>query len=107
MPIQRFGSMLISKGQFDDYMQLLRDNFKQENLDGVMCRSLISVDWRGYLYDCDFNQMLDLPAALSPRQKTHISEIKGRKLAGEAIIVKDHCYGCTAGQGSSCGGALE
>ena len=107
MPIQRFGSMLVSKGQFDDYMQLLRDNFKQENLDSVMCRSLISVDWQGYLYDCDFNQMLDLPAALSNRGKTHISEIAGRGLAGEAIIVKDHCYGCTAGQGSSCGGALE
>ena len=107
MPIQRFGSMLVSKGQFDDYMQLLRDNFKQENLDNVMCRSLISVDWQGYLYDCDFNQMLDLPAALSNRSKTHISEIAGRSLAGEAIIVKDHCYGCTAGQGSSCGGALE
>ena len=62
MPIQRFGSILISKGEFDRYVHLLRGAHREENLDGVMCRNLISVDWRGFLYDCDFNQMLDLPA---------------------------------------------
>lgn len=106
MPIQRFGSMLVSKGQFQDYMQLLRDNFKQENLEAVMCRNLISVDWQGYVYDCDFNQMLALPAPLSDQPRTHIRDLLGVDVAGKPIVVKDHCYGCTAGQGSSCGGAL-
>jgi hypothetical protein len=69
-----------------------------------MCRTLISVDWQGYVYDCDFNQMLDLPLADLPR--TQLSELIGRDLAGKPIAVRDHCYGCTAGQGSSCGGAL-
>lgn len=106
MPIQRFGSALISKGQFEEYMQLLRENFKQENLDSVMCRSLISIDWQGYVYDCDFNQMLKLPATVTGKPCSHISDIIGHDLEGKAIVVKDHCYGCTAGQGSSCGGAL-
>ena len=106
MPIQRFGSTLISKGEFAGYMQLLRDNFSQQTLDNVMCRSLISIDWLGYVYDCDFNQMLDLPAPLSDKTKTHINDLLGQDISGKAIVVKDHCYGCTAGQGSSCGGAL-
>lgn len=106
MPIQRFGSTLISRGEFDDYMQLLRDNFKQENLNNVMCRSLISIDWQGYVYDCDFNQMLNLPAMLSNKPKTHIKDLMQIKIEGKAIVIKDHCYGCTAGQGSSCGGVL-
>ena len=106
MPIQRFGSTLISKGEFEGYMQLLRDNFSQQNLDSVMCRSLISIDWQGYVYDCDFNQMLDLPAPLSDKTKTHINDLLDQDISGKAIVVKDHCYGCTAGQGSSCGGAL-
>ena len=103
MPIQRFGSTLISKGQFETYMQLLRDNFKQENLDTVMCRTILSVDWQGYVYDCDFNQML---AITMPEGKRHISEINAEKLNNQSIAVLDHCYGCTAGQGSSCGGSL-
>lgn len=106
MPIQRFGSMLISKGQFDDYMQLLRDNFSDDNLQNLMCRSLISVDWQGYVYDCDFNQMLNLPAPLSEQAKTHIKQLMGQDIQGRDIVVMNHCYGCTAGQGSSCGGAL-
>ncbi len=106
MPIQRFGSTLISKGEFDGYMQLLRDNFSQQTLNNVMCRSLISIDWQGYVYDCDFNQMLDLPAPLSDKNKSHMKDLLGSDINGKAIVVKDHCYGCTAGQGSSCGGAL-
>jgi radical SAM/Cys-rich protein len=106
MPIQRFGSWLVSKGRFQDYMQLLMDNYRPENLQGVMCRSLISVDWRGYVYDCDFNQMLGLPLAHGGRPRTHLRELIGRRLTGQPIAVMDHCYGCTAGQGSSCGGAL-
>jgi len=107
MPIQRFGSTLISKGQFASYMQLLKESYSEENLDGVMCRSLISVDWQGYVYDCDFNQMLDLPLLEQGGQRTHLRDLMGRKLEGRPITVMDHCYGCTAGQGSSCGGALE
>lgn len=107
MPIQRFGSTLISRGEFDGYMQLLKSNYQPQNLDTVMCRNLISVDWRGYLYDCDFNQILDLPLQQGTGQRLHISDIDLRQLDGNPITVADHCYGCTAGQGSSCGGALS
>ena len=106
MPIQRFGSMLISKGQFEQYMDVLKNAYQAENLESVMCRDLLSVDWRGYVYDCDFNQMLDLPLAWNGRPRTHLSDLIGADLADNSIVVKDHCYGCTAGQGSSCGGAL-
>ena len=107
MPIQRFGSTLISKGEFDGYMDLLVANFQQHNLDNVMCRSLISVDYLGFVYDCDFNQMLGLPIQHGTQLKTHLRDLMGVDLLGNAIVVKDHCYGCTAGQGSSCGGALD
>ena len=106
MPIQRFGSTLVSKGQFNEYMKLLRGAHRDENLEAVMCRSLVSIDWQGYLYDCDFNQMLGLPLALAGRRRPHLADVLGRDLEGNAIVVRDHCYGCTAGQGSSCGGAL-
>jgi len=107
MPIKRFGSMLISNKQFDDYMTLLKSAHRQENLDGVMCRSLISVDWQGYVYDCDFNQMLGLNMLGDDTENLHISVLSQRALENKPIIVCDHCYGCTAGQGSSCGGALN
>jgi len=107
MPIQRFGSTLISKGQFNDYIKLLRGAHRDENLEGVMCRSLVSVDWQGYLYDCDFNQMLGLPLAVAGRSRPHVCDMLDRDLDGNPIVVRDHCYGCTAGQGSSCGGALS
>jgi radical SAM/Cys-rich protein len=106
MPIQRFGSTLISKGQFHDYMNLLKSAHRDENLDSVMCRNLISVSWQGYVYDCDFNQMLGLPLPLNGRPRVHIKDLMEVDLQGNPIIVADHCYGCTAGQGSSCGGAL-
>jgi radical SAM/Cys-rich protein len=107
MPIQRFGSTLVSKGQFNQYMTLLHEAHRDENLDAVMCRSLISVDWQGTVYDCDFNQMLDLPLSVNGRKRIKLSELIGRDLEGNPIAVRDHCYGCTAGQGSSCGGALQ
>ena len=108
MPIQRFGSTLISKGQFNDYMRLLHENHDDANLDNVMCRTLISVDWQGWLYDCDFNQQLGLPAPTVSQapERLHLSDLLHRDLHGNPIRVADHCYGCTAGQGSSCGGAL-
>jgi radical SAM/Cys-rich protein len=106
MPIQRFGSTLVTKGQFGAYMELLRGAHREENLATVMCRSLVSVDWQGYLYDCDFNQMLGLALHVAGRARLHVSDALGRDLEGNAIVVRDHCYGCTAGQGSGCGGAL-
>lgn len=107
MPIQRFGSMLLSKGQFAEYMAVLRSAHQDSNLETVMCRSLVSVDWEGYLYDCDFNQMLGLPLELEGQHRTHIRDLKTRDVTGRSIVVANHCYGCTAGQGSSCGGALD
>ncbi|MGH8583009.1 MAG: arsenosugar biosynthesis radical SAM (seleno)protein ArsS [Gammaproteobacteria bacterium] len=107
MPIARFGSTLISTGQFGTYMTLLRDHHQTANLPSLMCRNTLSVDWRGYAYDCDFNQMLGLPLGTSGRPRTHLSELRLRDLEDRAITVADHCYGCSAGQGSSCGGALQ
>ncbi len=106
MPIKRFGSSLVSKGLFDDYMQLLLDSYNENTLDQVMCRRTISIDWQGYVYDCDFNQMLDLPLADSVNH-VHINDIMNSQLIGENIAIRQHCYGCTAGSGSSCSGALS
>lgn len=105
MPIKRFGDYLLSKRQFHDYLRLLKDNFSAANLPGLMCRNLVSVDWQGQLYDCDFNQQLGLrlPGAGRP----HLRDLLQRELEGQPIRVAEHCYGCTAGQGSSCGGALH
>ncbi len=106
MPIQRFGSTLISNGRFEEYMQLLKSAHQDANLASVMCRSLISLDWQGYVYDCDFNQMLGLPLPGCKQARLHVSELTGSELENRPVMVGDHCYGCTAGQGSSCGGAL-
>jgi radical SAM/Cys-rich protein len=107
MPIQRFGSTLVSKGQFDQYLALLQAAHLDANLNGVMCRNLISVDWRGHVYDCDFNQMLDLPLAAGSLPRVHVSQLLDVEFEGNPIRVSGHCFGCTAGQGSSCGGALD
>jgi len=107
VPVKRFGSMLLSKGTFDDYLQVLKDSYSEKNLNGVMCRSLLSLDWQGYVYDCDFNQMLRLPAGLAGGKPIHINELAVDSIAGKPISVLQHCYACTAGQGSSCGGALN
>mgnify|MGYP000120105637 CR=1 FL=1 len=126
MPISRFGSVLVSKGEFDNYMELLKSSFSSENLKSVMCRTIMSVDWEGFVYDCDFNQMLMVPMQLNgvgqqnknqqnenriasdaPVKKLHLSQLLETQLSGSDIAVADHCYGCTAGQGSSCSGALE
>jgi radical SAM/Cys-rich protein len=106
MPIQRFGSMLVSKGEFGPYMALLRSAYSAGNLESVMCRDLLSVDWRGFVYDCDFNQMLGVPLAWRGKPRFQLRELLHADLTGNSIAVMDHCYGCTAGQGSSCGGAL-
>lgn len=106
MPIARFGSTLISKGQFTTYMDLLKSAYKPENLQSVMCRSLISIDWQGHLFDCDFNQQLGMPMRDNQGKAMHVSALALKAAEGLPIVVGEHCYGCTAGQGSSCGGAL-
>ena len=106
MPIRRFGSTLVSKGTFRDYMALLRGAHRDENVETVMCRTLVSVGWQGDLYDCDFNQMLGLPARVGGSARPHLRDLLAHDGAGTDIRVAEHCWGCTAGQGSSCGGAL-
>jgi len=107
MPIARFGSTLLSKGEFEDYMNLLKDSFSTANLKGLMCLNQLSIDWQGYVYDCDFNQMLNMNIRHpQKRHKLHISEVLDTDLDNIPVSIADHCYGCTAGQGSSCGGAL-
>lgn len=108
MPIARFGSSLMSQGKFEEYMNLLKDSMNLANLHGVMCKNQLSIDWLGYVYDCDFNQMLKLNLQHPDKnEKLHISDIASTDMDQIDIIVADHCFGCTAGQGSSCGGSLE
>ena len=104
MPISRFLEDLRSKGEERRYRSLLQENFNPLSVMGVMCRDQISVGWDGTLYDCDFNQMLDLP--LKSGQPQHIDQFDGSSLGEREIVTRAHCFGCTAGSGSSCGGAL-
>jgi radical SAM/Cys-rich protein len=104
MPIQRFAASLEASGQLEAYHALLRRAHRVENLPLVMCRSLISVDWQGRLHDCDFHQMLGLPL---PGPRRHLQDLLAWDPAGSPIQAADHCFGCTAGSGSSCGGALQ
>jgi len=106
LPIHRFGSVLLSKGEFEGYMELLQSSHQSQNLETVMCRNLVSVDWQGTLYDCDFNQMLKMPLRSEASHPLHLRDLLTLSLQQRPIQVAGHCYGCTAGQGSSCGGAL-
>lgn len=103
LPISRFLDYLLESGNYLSYMSELVDAFNPMTLDGVMCKNTISVSWEGYIYDCDFNQMLDLKVA-SPIQ--HINDFDLDKLMDREIVINQHCYGCTAGAGSSCGGEV-
>ncbi len=107
MPINRFGSLLQSKGEFQNYLQLLREAHQPANIESVMCRHLISVDWQGRVYDCDFNQMLDMQLENGEVKRPRLRDLINHDIDGWPIQVAEHCYGCTAGQGSSCGGALD
>lgn len=112
MPISRFGAVLLAKGEYENYMRLLKDHFSDQNLNTVMCLNMLSVDWQGNIYDCDFNQMLNIPMQLETRhiasdRPRHLRDILALDLLKQPIMTADHCYGCTAGQGSSCGGALD
>jgi radical SAM/Cys-rich protein len=104
MPISRFLEFLIETGNFEGYMERLANAFNPAAAAGVMCRYTLSVGWDGRLYDCDFNQMLDLPVA--PGLPRHIRDFNPEKLNHRTIVTANHCYGCTAGAGSSCGGAV-
>lgn len=104
LPISRFLDYLVKSGRYEEYMGKLSDTFNSNAVDSVMCRNIISVGWDGYLYDCDFNQMLDLHVS-TPESK-HISEFDSSKLKNRSIVLNQHCYGCTAGAGSSCGGTI-
>ena len=104
MPIQRFGSQLLADGRFDTYLALLQGAHRPENMDGVMCRRLVSIGWDGRVYDCDFNQMLGLPLGAGG---VYLRDVLNTTLEAQPISVAGHCHGCTAGQGSSCGGALD
>lgn len=107
MPISRFGARLLARNNYTAYMKLLRDAFVEENLESVMCRDLISVDYQGYVYDCDFNQMLNMPVIARGNPKPHLSDLIDKDMEDWPIAHGEHCFGCTAGQGSSCGGALS
>jgi radical SAM/Cys-rich protein len=104
MPISRFLEFLIESGNYDAYMDRLAHAFNPVAASGVMCRSMISVGWDGTLYDCDFNQMLDLP--VDERMPRHIRDFDPSRLSTRRIVTGNHCYGCTAGAGSSCGGTV-
>jgi len=109
MPIERFARDLAHRGALDDYLERLQQAHRPENLEAVMCRDLISVNWNGELFDCDFNQQLGLPLGGRHRHLSDLLDQDGQvgALEGEPIQVATHCFGCTAGHGSSCGGALS
>ena len=104
MPISRFLEFLVDSGNYDGYMERLANAFNPGAAAGVMCRYTLSVGWDGTLYDCDFNQMLDLPVGHGI--PSHIRDFDQSKLDQRHIVTRNHCYGCTAGMGSSCGGAV-
>jgi radical SAM/Cys-rich protein len=106
MPITRYATHLKLRGEYDRYMSLLEENFNRATLDQVMCRNLVSIGWNGSVYDCDFNQMLDLPVLDADGKRLDISSVTLDQLMNSVTTVGDHCYACTAGSGSSCGGAL-
>jgi radical SAM/Cys-rich protein len=106
MPITRYATHLKLRREYDEYMKLLENNFNPTTIDQVMCRNLISVGWDGWIHDCDFNQMLELPMTDGDGRRLHIASLTLDQLAEPSITVGDHCYACTAGSGSSCGGTL-
>ena len=103
MPIKRYSRYLMRLGKLQEYMQLLIDNFTPQAAQNVMCKELISIDWQGYLYDCDFNQVLEIPINYKKQSIWNINSFSDIKTG---IATADHCFACTAGCGSSCGGSL-
>jgi radical SAM/Cys-rich protein len=106
LPINRFERFLRNNGQLEQYQETLREAFNRQTVESLMCRHLISVDWQGYVYDCDFNQMLEMPLIHS-KPRPMLRDLSATDLENRAVAVADHCFGCTAGAGSSCGGSLS
>jgi len=106
MPITRYATHLKLRGEYDRYKELLESNFNAATLQKVMCRNLISIGWDGSVYDCDFNQMLEMPIPDATGNRLHIASLALDPVRERSIQVGDHCYACTAGSGSSCGGEL-
>lgn len=106
MPVSRFLDDLCKRDQLQSYMQTLVDHFNPASIDGLMCRSMVSIDWQGYLYDCDFNQMLDMRLG-APGAPMHVSQVAPDQLVGQLIRSANHCFGCTAGAGSGCWGSIS
>jgi len=109
MPIARFAAWLHHNGEYEKYLQLLLDNFNPASVPGLMCRNMLSIGWRGEVYDCDFNQMLDLQWQRNgdqPPKPVFLWDLNPNEIVGREIITGDHCFGCAAGAGSSCGGAI-
>lgn len=104
LPISRFLEYLLESDNYEEYMESLSEAFNPMTVEGVMCRNMVSVSWDGYIYDCDFNQMLELK--VKPKHTQHIRDFDAAALLDRDIIVNQHCYGCTAGAGSSCGGEI-
>ena len=107
MPVSRFLDFLIASERYDDYMTTLVNSFNPKTINDLMCTNTLSVSWNGNLYDCDFNQMLGLPLRIDESKRLHISDIEPAALDDQPITAADHCFGCTAGSGSSCSGALN
>jgi radical SAM/Cys-rich protein len=106
MPIERFAAFLRHTHQLKEYMELLVSAFNPMTIDGLMCRNMISVGWRGEVYDCDFNQQLDMQWQNADESRLFLWDIDPDKIDNREIMTGDHCFGCTAGAGSSCGGAI-
>ena len=105
LPVTRFELWLKQTGRLDEYHQLLFESFNPATVDGLMCRDTMNVGWEGDLFDCDFNQMLDLPMGNMPRR--YLWVVRPADLESVRIAVRRHCFGCTAGAGSSCGGTIS
>ena len=106
IPINRFAHALKRDAQLESYQQLLVENFNAGNVNDLMCRSLINLDWEGRVFDCDFNQMLEIPFG-GDGEMQYLWELSIDSVAGTGIATNRHCFGCTAGAGSSCGGSLS
>ncbi len=106
IPISRYLDYLVASENFMGYMEKLVNSYNPTAAEGVMCRNTISVGWDGYLYDCDFNQMLELKVAVADKKRQHVKDFDSQTLIDRKIIVNEHCFGCTAGAGSSCGGEI-
>ena len=106
IPISRYLDYLVASENFMGYMEKLANSYNPVAAEGVMCRNTISVGWDGYLYDCDFNQMLELKVAVADKKRQHVKDFDSQTLIDRKIIVNEHCFGCTAGAGSSCGGEI-